>query len=158
MNASSLFVLLFVMLFFSLPVVMIKTIKKMANLSDDNDKQKQVIQRTVPIKLNQEQEEHIKRLKQKLISVKETQTTAEPSLKEPDHDDSVFVGSLGDIHDEGFDPCHEEQISSMEILCKPDNQQNIEEEIDQYTGFHLTPNDIVNGFIVSEIINNKQIL
>ena len=162
MSASTLFVLLFVAFFFSIPIVMVKTIKKISNLSENTEEKKIVVRNPVPLRvsgqLSKEQEEHIKRLvEKKLNSANKTATHAEPSLKEPDHDDSVFTGSLGSVNDEGFDPCHEEQLSDMEILCKPENTQGIANEEYQYTGFRLTANDIVNGFIVSEIINNKQI-
>ena len=38
-------------------------------------------------------------------------TPLTPTVYEPDHDDSVFTGSLGPVSTEGYDPCHEEQLS-----------------------------------------------
>ena len=85
------------------------------------------------------------------------------TLKETDHDDSAFIGSLGNVHDEGFDPCHEEQMKDMEVVCKPENEQ-INAGIKSFAygsdgggGFiGWNTKDIAQGFIVSEIINKKQ--
>lgn len=79
------------------------------------------------------------------------------SLREPDHDDSVFTGSLGAVTGEGYDPCHEEQLRSMEKVCKPDS--GLHDTAPAATGglpLGWTGNDMVRGIVMSEILNRKR--
>ncbi len=104
-------------------------------------------------------------------SVKENKTGEErqrmkvlqPTLKETDHDDSSFIGSLGDVHDEGFDPCHSEQMKDMEMVCKPESEKYsvgispfTYESGDNGHFIGWDAKDISKGFVVSEVINRKQ--
>ena len=78
-------------------------------------------------------------------------------LTEPDHDDSVFTGSLGAFSTEGYDPCHDEQMRGMETVCKPGREQ--EHPAPQLrSGLPLgwTGSDIVRGVVMSEILNRKR--
>ena len=80
-----------------------------------------------------------------------------PTVTEPDHDDSVFTGSLGAFSTEGYDPCHDEQMQSLEAVCRPGREQ--EHPTPQASsGLPLgwTGSDMVRGVVMSEILNRKQ--
>ena len=82
-----------------------------------------------------------------------------PTLSEPDHDDSVFTGSLGAFSTEGCDPCHDEQMRNMESVCKPGRAQEHQPPAPQaHTGLPLgwTGSDMVRGVVMSEILNRKR--
>ena len=82
-----------------------------------------------------------------------------PTLSEPDHDDSVFTGSLGAFSTEGCDPCHDEQMRNMEPVCKPGRAQEHQPPAPQaHTGLPLgwTGSDMVRGVVMSEILNRKR--
>lgn len=82
-----------------------------------------------------------------------------PTLSEPDHDDSVFTGSLGAFSTEGYDPCHDEQMRNMEPVCKPGRAQEHQPPAPQaHTGLPLgwTGSDMVRGVVMSEILNRKR--
>ena len=81
--------------------------------------------------------------------------TLVPTLSEPDHDDSVFTGSLGALSTEGFDPCHEEQLSGMEPVCKPERTEPVPEAVPGLS-LRWTGSDIVRGVVMSEILNRKR--
>ena len=85
-------------------------------------------------------------------------TTLTSSLYEPDHDDSVFTGSLGAVTGEGYDPCHEEQMSGMEKVCKPGAEAPAAFTGETAGGLPLgwTGNDVVRGIVMSEILNRKR--
>ena len=76
------------------------------------------------------------------------------TLTEPDHDDSVFTGSLGAFSTEGYDPCHNEQMSSMETVCQPGKETVLPQEKANLP-FGWTGNDVVRGIVMSEILNRK---
>ena len=40
----------------------------------------------------------------------------QPTIKVTEHDDSVYQGSLYAETGEGYDPCHDEQLSSLSAL------------------------------------------
>ena len=77
------------------------------------------------------------------------------TLYEPDHDDSVFTGSLGPVTTEGYDPCHEEQLSGMEPVCQPGRESLPPAETSPGLPLGWTGNDIVRGIVMSEILNRK---
>ena len=77
------------------------------------------------------------------------------TLYEPDHDDSVFTGSLGPVTTEGYDPCHEEQLSGMEPVCQPGREPLSPAETSPGLPLGWTGNDIVRGIVMSEILNRK---
>ena len=78
------------------------------------------------------------------------------TLTEPDHDDSVFTGSLGPVSTEGFDPCHDDQLHSLEPVCQPGRESSPAPH--QTSGLPLgwTPNEVVKGIVMSEILNRKK--
>ena len=86
-------------------------------------------------------------------------TTLTPTIYEPDHDDSVFTGSLGAVSTEGYDPCHEEQMSGMEVVCQPGKDEHSEPAPKPAARLPLgwTDNDIVRGIVMSEILNRKRV-
>ena len=76
------------------------------------------------------------------------------TLYEPDHDDSVFTGSLGPVTTEGYDPCHEEQLNGMELVCRPDKEVPEAKAVSGLP-FGWTGSDMVRGIVMSEILNRK---
>ena len=82
-------------------------------------------------------------------------TTLVPAVYEPDHDDSVFTGSLGPVETEGFDPCHENQLQDMEIVCEP-GKETPAPQVRSGLALGWTGNDIVKGIVMSEILNRKR--
>ena len=67
------------------------------------------------------------------------------------HDDSVYMGSLNAVTGEGYDPCHDEQL-------KPLTQaETIEPASATASGLqlHWSGDEIVRGFVVSEILKRK---
>ena len=85
----------------------------------------------------------------------ERMSTLTPSLYEPDHDDSVFTGSLGPVSTEGYDPCHEAQMSSMEPVCKPGKETAPPKAAAPGLPFGWTGSDMVRGIVMSEILKRK---
>ncbi len=81
-------------------------------------------------------------------------TTLTPTVYEPDHDDSVFTGSLGSVSTEGYDPCHEEQLNGMELVCQP-GKEVPETKAVSGLPFGWTGSDMVRGIVMSEILNRK---
>lgn len=79
-----------------------------------------------------------------------------PTVTEPDHDDSVFAGSLGPMESEGFDPCHDEQLQDMEKVCVPGAEPS--EAPPAAPGFSLnwSGSNVVRGIVMSEILKRKQ--
>ena len=84
-------------------------------------------------------------------------TTITPTVYEPDHDDSVFTGSLGPLQSEGYDPCHEDQMHDMELVCEPGKEHTPAPQPAR-SGIPLgwTNNDVVRGIVMSEILNRKK--
>jgi len=78
------------------------------------------------------------------------------SLTEPDHNDSYFVGSLGPVSTEGFDPCHEDQLKGLEPVCRPGREPEADLQETSRLPLGWTPNEVVNGIIMSEILNRKK--
>ena len=84
----------------------------------------------------------------------ERPTPMVPAVYEPDHDDSVFTGSLGPVETEGYDPCHEEQLRDMEPVCQPGREIPAPQVRSGLT-LGWTGNDIVRGIVMSEILKRK---
>ena len=75
----------------------------------------------------------------------------QPTIRLSDHDDSVYMGSLNAVTGEGYDPCHDEQL-------KPLTQaETIEPASATASGLqlHWSGDEIVRGFVVSEIMKRK---
>lgn len=75
-----------------------------------------------------------------------------PSLSFRDHDDSIYLGSMNAVTGEGYDPCHEEQLSTLsaaeKTLPPPVTEQ-------AHLPFGWTGSDIVRGVVMSEILKRK---
>ena len=81
-----------------------------------------------------------------------------PTVSVHEHDDSVYRGSLNAVTGEGYDPCHEEQMSGMEKVCKPGAEAPAAFTGETAGGLPLgwTGNDVVRGIVMSEILNRKR--
>ena len=78
-------------------------------------------------------------------------TVMTPTINVTEHDDSVYTGSLNAVTGEGYDPCHEEQLSA--ITYEPAVSAEPAEP-----GLQLswTGSEIVRGFVMSEVLNRKK--
>ena len=76
-----------------------------------------------------------------------------PSITVSAPDDSFYQGSLYAVTGEGEDPCHEEQLGSLSPHSRPEPEPP-ETEV---PGLALswTGEEIVRGFVMSEILNRK---
>ncbi len=75
----------------------------------------------------------------------------QPTIRLHEHDDSVYRGSLNAVTGEGYDPCHEDQL-------KPLSRSEAVEHVPVTTPglqLHWTGDEIVRGFVVSEILKRK---
>ena len=75
----------------------------------------------------------------------------QPTIRVTDHDDSVYMGSMNAVTGEGYDPCHEEQLKPLT------RAETIEPAPAAAPGLqlHWTGDEIVRGFVVSEILKRK---
>ena len=75
----------------------------------------------------------------------------QPTVRVHNHDDSIYRGSMNAVTGEGYDPCHEEQLSSLTLA------ETIEPEPVAAPGFqlHWTGDEIVRGLVISEILKRK---
>ena len=75
----------------------------------------------------------------------------QPTVRVHNHDDSIYRGSMNAVTGEGYDPCHEEQLSPLTLA------ETIEPEPLTAPGFqlHWTGNEIVRGLVISEILKRK---
>ena len=78
-------------------------------------------------------------------------TVMQPTITVTEHDDSVYQGSLNAVTGEGYDPCHEEQFSSVTY------ESAVPAETAE-PGLQLSwaGSEIVRGVVMSEILNRKQ--
>ena len=69
------------------------------------------------------------------------------------HDDSVYAGSMNAVTGEGSDPCHDEQLSSM----PSSGASQVPAASSPVPSLNLswTGDEIVKGFIISEVLNRK---
>ena len=75
----------------------------------------------------------------------------QPTIRVTDHDDSVYMGSMNAVTGEGYDPCHDEQLKPLT------RAETIEPAPAAAPGLqlHWTGDEIVRGFVVSEILKRK---
>ena len=75
----------------------------------------------------------------------------QPTIRVSEHDDSVYMGSLNAVTGEGYDPCHDEQLKPLT------RAETIEPAPAAAPGLqlHWTGDEIVRGFVVSEILKRK---
>ena len=85
--------------------------------------------------------------------IPEKRRVLQPSVSVTGHDDSVYQGSLNAETGEGYDPCHEEQMSGMTEL---EQIMPVAEEAPE-GGLQLSfsGNEVVRGFVMSEILTRK---
>ena len=81
-------------------------------------------------------------------------TVLQPSITFTEHDDSVYQGSLNAVTGEGFDPCHDEQLSSLSSA----ERETVSAPGEEAPGLQLgwTGSDVVRGFVMSEILNRRK--
>ena len=76
----------------------------------------------------------------------------QPTIRVTEHDDSVYQGSMNTVTGEGYDPCHEDQLSSL------DRPEPMAEPVPAAVpGLRLnwTGDEIVRGIVISEILKRK---
>ena len=75
----------------------------------------------------------------------------QPTIRVTEHDDSVYRGSMNAVTGEGYDPCHDEQLKPLT------RAETIEPAPAAVPGLqlHWTGDEIVRGFVVSEILKRK---
>ena len=80
-------------------------------------------------------------------------TVLQPTITFTEHDDSVYQGSLNAVTGEGFDPCHDEQLSSLSSA----ERETVSAPGEEAPGLQLgwTGSDVVRGFVMSEILKKK---
>ena len=144
-NAAPLLLLLFVWVFIGIPV---SVAKKAAEKKKAAQPAVQKTRREDPAPAAPKQAAPKQAAPERLVPLAST-------LYEPDHDDSVFTGSLGPVTTEGYDPCHEEQLSGMEPVCQPGRESLPPAETSPGLPLGWTGNDIVRGIVMSEILNRK---
>ena len=87
------------------------------------------------------------------------ETPARPAVLQPtitftEHDDSVYQGSLNAVTGEGYDPCHDEQLSSLSEV----ERETIPAPAEEVPGLQLgwSGSDVVRGFVMGEILNRRK--
>ena len=81
-------------------------------------------------------------------------TVLQPTITFTEHDDSVYQGSLNAVTGEGFDPCHDEQLSPLSAA----ERETVSAPGEEAPGLQLgwTGSDVVRGFVMSEILNRRK--
>jgi len=79
-------------------------------------------------------------------------TVLQPSITFTEHDDSVYQGSLNAVTGEGYDPCHDEQLAPLTLA---ETAVPAAETVGPGLQLSWTGNDIVRGFVMSEILNRN---
>lgn len=79
-------------------------------------------------------------------------TVMQPTITVTEHDDSVYQGSMNAITGEGYDPCHDEQL---EPLTLAETAVPAAETASPGLQLSWTGNEIVRGFVMSEILKRK---
>ena len=85
-------------------------------------------------------------------AVPEGYSPLRPSISVTAHDDSIYRGSLNAVTGEGYDPCHDQQLSS---LTAAESRLPAEEPAVPALQLSWTGNDIVRGLVVGEILRRK---
>ena len=77
----------------------------------------------------------------------------QPTIRVTDHDDSVYMGSMNAVTGEGYDPCHDEQLSSLSAAERETASAPGEEVPGLQLGW--SGSDVVRGFVMSEILTRR---
>ena len=80
--------------------------------------------------------------------------TLTPTVSFSGHDDSVYAGSLNANIGEGYDPCHDEQLSSLPLTGTADSTPPTADARPSLP-FGWTGSDMVRGIVMSEILKRK---
>ena len=80
-------------------------------------------------------------------------TVMQPSITFSEHDDSVYQGSMNAVTGEGYDPCHDEQLAP---LTQAETAPVPAAEAAPGLQLSFTGNEVVRGFVMSEILTRKQ--
>ena len=78
----------------------------------------------------------------------------QPTISVTEHDDSIYRGSLNAFTDEGYDPCHEEQLATITFA---ETEPAVPAAENAVPGLQLswTGSDVVRGIVMSEILKRK---
>lgn len=79
-------------------------------------------------------------------------TVLQPTITFTEHDDSVYAGSMNAVTGEGYDPCHDEQLAPLTLA---ENAVPAAEAAEGGLQLNWTGNEIVRGFVMSEILKRK---
>ena len=79
-------------------------------------------------------------------------TVIHPSITFSEHDDSVYQGSMNAVTGEGYDPCHDEQLAP---LTQAETAPVPAAEAAPGLQLSFTGNEVVRGFVMSEILTRK---
>lgn len=79
-------------------------------------------------------------------------TVLQSTITFTEHDDSVYQGSLNAVTGEGYDPCHEEQLTPLTLA---ETAVPAVEAVEPGLQLSWTGSEIVRGFVMSEILNRK---
>ena len=87
-------------------------------------------------------------------AVPERLTTLTPTISVTEHDDSIYQGSLNADTGEGYDPCHDEQLSALSTA----KREPLSVPSETAPGFQLgwSGNEIVRGFVMGEILTRRK--
>ena len=79
-------------------------------------------------------------------------TVLQPTITFTEHDDSVYQGSMNAVTGEGYDPCHDEQLAP---LTQAETAVPAAAEGTPGLQLSFTGNEVVRGFVMSEILTRK---
>ncbi len=78
-----------------------------------------------------------------------------PTVSVTRNDDSIYRGSLNAVTGEGYDPCHEEQLSPL-AEARETIPEFSAQEAPASLPFGWTGSDMVRGIVMSEILKKKR--
>ena len=78
----------------------------------------------------------------------------QPSISVTEHDDSIYQGSLNADTGEGYDPCHDGQLSALSAA----EREPLSVTSEAAPGLRLgwSGNEIVRGFVMGEILTRRK--
>ena len=79
---------------------------------------------------------------------------AQPTVGIGRHDDSLYQGSMNAVTGEGYDPCHDEQMSVLTLIeSEPETPSAPSAALPR---LNWNAESVVQGFVMSEILNRKR--
>ena len=85
------------------------------------------------------------------VGIPERESRLAPSISVTQNDDSIYQGSLNAVTGEGYDPCHESMLAAPAGESVPAAAGDTAR-----LPFGWTGSDIVQGFVISEVLNRKK--